>query len=383
MSAPTVNLGDVCHFVRGPFGGALKKEIFKEDGYAVYEQQHAINNQFNNVRYFVDQNKFAELKRFELKAGDLIMSCSGTMGKVAIVPNNIRQGIINQALLKLTPTNKLSVRYLKEYMESSLFQANLENETHGAAIKNVASVAVLKELKIPLPSLAQQQRIAAILDKAAEIKAKREQAIANLDNLVASVFEECCTLFGNQSSVKIKSLVTKPKLAESNLQEVWSLALDQIESNSGEVLSKVMVKKEKLGTSTYYFDKGVVLYSKLRPYLNKVVLPEASGYATTELVPLYCDTTKILPTFMAAYLRSNRFVDFANTNSAGAKMPRVMMDKFWDFEMKLPEMKVQENFQLLCEKCSQMKKSLKSNLEKQEALITSLQHQAFTTGFAA
>jgi hypothetical protein len=84
-------LGDVCGFVRGPFGGSLKKNIFKADGYAVYEQQHAIYDQFEDIRYFIDENKFNEMRRFELKSGDLIMSCSGTMGKIAIVPENIKK----------------------------------------------------------------------------------------------------------------------------------------------------------------------------------------------------------------------------------------------------------------------------------------------------
>ena len=98
---PERKLGDLCGFVRGPFGGSLKKSIFVADGYAVYEQQHAIYDQFDEVRYFINEAKFREMKRFELAANDLIMSCSGTMGRVAIVPKGIKRGIINQALLKL------------------------------------------------------------------------------------------------------------------------------------------------------------------------------------------------------------------------------------------------------------------------------------------
>ncbi|MFW6351044.1 MAG: restriction endonuclease subunit S [Bacteroidota bacterium] len=143
------HLGDVCVFVRGPFGGSLKKSIFKESGFAVYEQQHAIYNQFSKIRYFIDKKKFDEMKRFELKPNDLIMSCSGTMGKVAIVPENIKRGIINQALLKLTCKPELNVVYLKLWMDSSQFIEELEKNTVGAAIKNVASVKVLKTIQIP------------------------------------------------------------------------------------------------------------------------------------------------------------------------------------------------------------------------------------------
>lgn len=157
-------LGDVCGFVRGPFGGSLKKSIFVADGYAVYEQQHAIYNQFDDVRYFIDEAKFKEMKRFELIPNDLIMSCSGTMGRVAIVPRGIKRGIINQALLKLTPTAKISGAFLKSWMESEAFQDALKEYSGGAAIQNVASVKILKEIKIPLPPIKEQERIVNKLD---------------------------------------------------------------------------------------------------------------------------------------------------------------------------------------------------------------------------
>jgi type I restriction enzyme S subunit len=159
------SLGQVCHFVRGPFGGSLKKNIFKTEGYAVYEQQHAIYDQFEEIRYYIDEKKFEEMKRFELRAGDLIMSCSGTIGKVAIVPNGIQKGIINQALLKLTPKDTLNVSFLKHYMESLTFKIEIAKNSQGAAIKNVASVAILKLIQVPLPTIDEQNQIVEKLNK--------------------------------------------------------------------------------------------------------------------------------------------------------------------------------------------------------------------------
>ena len=69
----TVKLGDVCTFVRGPFGGALKKEIFTTEGYAVYEQQHAIYRNLD-FRYYIDKNKFSELKIFTNNPIDIIIN---------------------------------------------------------------------------------------------------------------------------------------------------------------------------------------------------------------------------------------------------------------------------------------------------------------------
>ena len=187
-------LGEVCDFVRGPFGGSLKKDCFKQDGYAVYEQQHAIYNQFELIRYFIDGSKFEEMKRFEVFPGDLIMSCSGTMGKVAIVPDNIKKGIINQALLKLSPSDRLDIRFLKYWMESNDFQESISKHSQGAAIKNVASVKVLKEIELPCPKINEQQQIVAILDKAFaainQAKANVERNLQNAKELFQSKLNE-------------------------------------------------------------------------------------------------------------------------------------------------------------------------------------------------
>ena len=187
-------LGDVCHFVRGPFGGSLKKNIFKSDGFAVYEQKHAIYDQFNDVRYFVDENKFNEMKRFELKSGDLIMSCSGTIGKVALVPDLIRKGIINQALLKISTRKEILNLYLKIWMESNNFRKSIKIHSGGAAIQNVASVSILKNILIPLPSIEEQQSIVNKIDtlraETQKLEAIYQKKLDSLEELKKSVLQK-------------------------------------------------------------------------------------------------------------------------------------------------------------------------------------------------
>ena len=170
---PLVALGDLCDFKRGPFGGSIKKDIFVKRGYPVYEQSHVIANDFSEFRYFVSEEKFEEMAGFSIKSGDILMSCSGTMGKVAIVDESAPSGIINQALLKLTPRKRMVGVFLKYWMESASFQQALNATTMGAAIKNVASVGTLKELQLPLPSIDTQQAIVA------EIKAEQSLVAAN------------------------------------------------------------------------------------------------------------------------------------------------------------------------------------------------------------
>lgn len=181
---PMVELGDVCIFKRGPFGGSLKKEIFVKSGYVVYEQSHAIANDFSEFRYFIDKEKFDEMRGFQVRPGELIMSCSGTMGKVAIIPDNATAGIINQALLKLTPKDCVLGVFLKLWMESTNFQESLADFTYGAAIKNVASVEILKGLRLPLPPLATQQAIAAEIEAEQTLIAANRELIARFEKKI-------------------------------------------------------------------------------------------------------------------------------------------------------------------------------------------------------
>ena len=179
---PMMALGEVCEFKRGPFGGSLKKEIFVREGYAIYEQSHAISQDFTSFRYFIDEAKFEEMKGFEVQPEDIIMSCSGTMGRTAVIPDSAPPGIINQALLKLRTMEKILTIYLKLWMESFNFQQSIENVTFGAAIKNVASVKILKSLEIPLPPLETQHAIVA------EIEA--EQAMVESNRKLIERFEK-------------------------------------------------------------------------------------------------------------------------------------------------------------------------------------------------
>src|SRR5213080_22116 len=98
-------LGDVLGakgYIRGPFGSALKRGELLAAGIPVYEQQHAINGT-REFRFFIDEKKYAELSRFTVRPHDLIISCSGTLGRVSVIREGDPVGIISQALLILRP----------------------------------------------------------------------------------------------------------------------------------------------------------------------------------------------------------------------------------------------------------------------------------------
>ena len=163
----------------------------------------------------------------------------------------------------------------------------------------------------------------------------------------------------------------KAKLPDGDA-EVWCLNLDQIESHSGKVLSKLMVNTGDVGPSTYAFESGTVLYCKLRPYLNKVVVADADGVATTELVPLRCDPSKVLPDYLAHFLRSPAFLAFATNVVAGAKMPRMVMGEFWAFPVPLPPLEEQRRIAAILDQSETLRTQRRQALAHLDTLTRSL-----------
>ena len=109
---------------------------------------------------------------------------------------------------------------------------------------------------------------------------------------------------------------------EDIAEDAWILDLEDIEKDTGMVLKKVTKAQRNSVSTKHKFHSGQVLYSKLRPYLNKVVLSDADGYCTSEILPLEFKNC-VLPEYARYYLMSGTFITYANHCSYGVKMPRL------------------------------------------------------------
>lgn len=180
---PIASIKDVCDsIVRGPFGSALKKDFFVEPNdstYKVYEQKHAIQKDATIGSYYIDNERFQSLKRFELKAGDIIMSCSGTIGELFEIPVDAEKGIMNQALLKFTLNRSIDKRYFlfaMDFIKESF-------ETKGTGLKNIGSVGTIKNTKVSLPPLSLQQSFANKIEAIEKQKAAINQSLTETQKL--------------------------------------------------------------------------------------------------------------------------------------------------------------------------------------------------------
>jgi type I restriction enzyme, S subunit len=177
-------------YIRGPFGSSLKRGEMKDAGIPVYEQQHAINNS-RAFKFFIDDKKFNEMKRFMVKENDLIVSCSGTIGRISIIRPQDPTGIISQALLILRPNNaKILPEYLRYYFSTNEGFSNLTSASHGSVQVNIASRDIVERIEIEMPSIPVQSRIVSILSALDEKIRLNRQTNATLEAIAQTIFKE-------------------------------------------------------------------------------------------------------------------------------------------------------------------------------------------------
>ena len=151
--------------------------------------------------------------------------------------------------------------------------------------------------------------------------------------------------------------VDSTSIAES----AWILDLEDIEKDTGIVLKKIKKSERNAASTKHLFHKGQVLYSKLRPYLNKVVLADEDGYCTSEILPL--DFSEIIvPEYARYFLMSPTFLRYANKCSYGVKMPRLGTTDGKKAILSLPPIEEQKRIVIAIEKAFSSLSSITANL---------------------
>lgn len=182
----TSTIDNVClSIIRGPFGSALKKEFFveKDDStYKVYEQKNAINKNAFIGTYYISKEMYKSLSRFEVFPNDIIMSCSGTIGELYVIPYEAERGIINQALLKFTLNKKIE----RDYFLFMMNQMKSKMDVKGCGIQNIGSVKYIKATVFGLPPLPLQQQFASKIEAIEKQKELIKKSIKETEDLFNS-----------------------------------------------------------------------------------------------------------------------------------------------------------------------------------------------------
>ena len=372
-----VKLADIATILTGNTPKTSDNQNYASNDICFVKPSDIDDNELTDVHYTEYYiSECARNKARILPPQSILVTCIGIVGKVGI---NAFECAFNQQINAVIPDReKCDCRYLAYALQYA--KPKLQSIAN-APVVPILNKSQFSNIDIFLPSLAEQRKIAAVLDKVSDLIAKRRQQLTKLDELVKSRFIE---LFGeplsNQKGWQTMPIVKAApiKSRRGNLADkIWLLNLDAVEAQTGKVLFKHRVQSEGINASTVYFTTENVLYSKLRPYLNKVVMPDEDGVATSEMIPMCPLADRLNRAYLCYWLRSDTFVKHISEKVAGAKMPRVSMDYFRSLSIELPPIELQEQFAAFVEQTDKSKLAIQKGLEQLEMLKKALMQKFF------
>jgi len=182
----------------GPFGSQLLSSEMESGDIKVYNQRSVINHDVSVGENFITEQKFRELRTFEVSVGDILITSRGTIGKCLIVPENAQRGIIHPCLIRI----RLDIsKILREYFsyvfqESSVIQDQLFYQSNATTIEVIYSDNI-KRAVLALPPITEQRNIVEYLDRETarldDLKAKIETLLARLGEYRAALISVAVT----------------------------------------------------------------------------------------------------------------------------------------------------------------------------------------------
>ncbi len=379
MSWPTVAITECARIV----GGATPKSSISEywDGdipWVTPKDLSGLNSQFiDDTPRKITRLGLSKCSAEVLPAGSVLFSSRAPIGHVAI--NRVPMAT-NQGFKSMIPGPELDAGFLYWWLVSHKEQ--LQAMGTGATFKEV-SKAVVERIAIPLPPLEEQRRIAAILDQADSLRRLRHRTLNHLNTLAQSIFHE---MFGDRENIErvglsqiieVRSSLADPKLPEN--RQMLHVGPEHIESNSGFIAWERVQTCEEDGVTSgkYVFSSGDIIYSKIRPYLNKVAIADRPGMCSADMYALHCNDTCILPSYLHFMLGSSDFLSYAAQSSGRANIPKINRTQLLGYDAPLPSLRAQREFQRKADEIYQYRTTTERHLSGLESGFTSLQHRAF------
>ena len=247
-----VRLGALAEYKKGPFGSSITKSMFVPDSTSaikVYEQKNAINKDAALGNYFISEEKYESLKSFEIFPNDIIVSCAGTIGETYVMPETMRKGIINQALMKISLYDLRMTDFYLIYFDCQLKSVARE-QGYGVALKNIPPFDVLKKYLVPIPPIKEQARIVDSINN----------LLGTVDG-IDTISDELNDLTVSAKS-KILDLAIRGKLVPQDPNdEPASVLLERIRAEKEELIRQGKIKRDKKesvifkGEDNSYYEK--------------------------------------------------------------------------------------------------------------------------------
>ena len=344
----------------------------------------------NTDRYISEEEAYGKYKHFLVDDGDFIIASSG----IKVEYFDKKMGFVSGAQLplcmntstirfKVLDKNILDVRYFMYFLKTDQFKQQLSREITGSAQLNFGP-SHLKKMHLPLIDLTEQRKIAAVLDKVSDLIAKRHQQLTKLDELVKARFVEMFGDFkrntmgwpvvGFKEIAIIDGTMTTDYKKYANYPHI---GIDSIEKDTGKLIGYKTVAEDGVISGKYVFTPKHIIYSKIRPNLNKVALPEFEGLCSADAYPILPIAERCNRTFLAYNMRSKFFLDYILQFCNRTNLPKVNRKEVSGFETPLPPIELQNQFATFVEQTEKTRNTISRSLDKLETLKKALMQEYF------
>ena len=379
------SIGDVFNLIRN--GASIQQSKIPE-GIPVTRIETIVDNQFDLTRLGYASIFNDEFSYYYLEEGDILMSHINSvshLGKAAIFEKSDLPIIHGMNLLCLKANRDLLMpKYAWFYFKTNDFKTRIKKITKNSVNQASFNISGLKNIKIPLPPLPDQIRIAQILSQAESLIAQRKQSISLLDDLLKSTFLE---MFGNPvknekgwEMVKFKEIAKLDRVQVTPDQiknDDFYIGLEDIEKQTGEIIKTSTENADDLKSSKFIFTDFHILYAKLRPNLNKVALPKTVGICSTDIYPILPIENISNKYFICYLMRSNYFCHEMNNKATGANLPRASAGAIENFKTYQPPLELQTKFANIVEKVEALKSQYQQSLAELQNMYGVLSQKAF------
>lgn len=257
----------------------------------------------------------------------------------------------------------------------------LAHQKQTTGIRNLDFKAYLRH-PVPLPRLSEQRRIAGILDRVAHLRQLRIGADAKADRILTSLFLKMFShadFVGPEQRLDRLVQIGGP-FVEPNQHQYLDLPHvggQQIEKNTGRIISTRSVRDSRLRSGKFFFTEQHVLYSKIRPYLNKVAYPRFSGLCSADIYPLLPRDRRIGPWFLAALLRSEAFRTYAKGQSERLRIPKLNRDQLGSYGVRVPHPRALAAFESRAEELALTEERRLQSGTQVDSLFRLVLHRSF------
>jgi len=377
-----VKLGDVCDVERGGSPRPIDKFITEDDNgvnwikigdtcddnmYITKTKQKIIPEGMKKSRY--------------VQPGDFLLTNSMSFGRPYILKID---GCIHDGWLVLrNKNNHFHNEFLYYALSSKGTYKKFKSLAVGGVVNNLNST-IVKQVEFPLPPLETQKQIAKTLDTASELLAMHKQQLAELDNLIKSTFYD---MFGdpvtNDKGWKISGFIdvatidTKMTKDFDRYAEYPHIGIDSIEKSTGNIVDYKLVKDSNIISGKYLFSDKHIIYSKIRPNLNKVALPTFCGLCSADAYPILPKENISDKSYLAYILRSGFFLNYILDFSGRTNIPKVNKQQLGGFQLPIPPIKLQSQFSEIVTKIEEQKALVKKAIDETQVLFDSLMSEYF------